>query len=437
MSVLTQSPQALVEALGAVGGGRARLATAADVVAGLQPAVVVQPPHEDAVAAALAFADREGLAVLPRGGGTQLDCGCPPARGDIVLDLTALDAVVEHTPGDMTATVQAGRSLAALQMELGQAGQWLALDPALPPAATVGGIIATNASGPRRLRYGGVRDQIIGVRIVRPDGTIAKGGGKVVKNVAGFDLPKLFTGSLGALGVIVSATFRLYPHATASRTVTLTARDPAALCDTALRVTASTLVPSAIDVVGNAGAESAVLAVRFEGGEQAVEDQARALAGLAGGLRDTVQVLRDEAEASVWREAAAELSPAGSARNDAATRLTVKASLLLTEVAPWVARLRQLADGSGLTTSWRAHAGHGLVFARLAGAEDALAGVVEELRAAAAVRRGSLVVTDAPPALLRQIDPWGPVPAIEVMRRVKAQFDPRATLNPGRFVGGI
>ena len=119
--------------------------------------------------------------------------------------------MVEHTPGDMTVTAEAGVPLAALQETLGQAGQWLALDPALPAGTTIGGIVATAASGPRRLRYGGVRDQIIGVRVVRADGTIAKGGGKVVKNVAGFDLPKLFTGSLGTLGVIVAATFRLYP----------------------------------------------------------------------------------------------------------------------------------------------------------------------------------------------------------------------------------
>ncbi|MDQ6660866.1 MAG: FAD-binding oxidoreductase, partial [Chloroflexota bacterium] len=215
------SLQSLQAALDPLTGGYVRLAEDTDTVAGVRPQIVVEPGNEEEVSAVLAFADQEGLKVLVRGGGTQLGIGFPPRGGDILLSTLRLNQLVEHAPHDMTATVQAGLRLSDLQATLANTRQWLALDPAPGSAATIGGIMATNASGPRRLHYGGVRDQIIGIRVVLPDGTIAKGGGKVVKNVAGYDLSKLFTGSLGTLGVIVAATFRLYPIATASRTVVL------------------------------------------------------------------------------------------------------------------------------------------------------------------------------------------------------------------------
>src|SRR5712691_222397 len=243
------SAQSLQETLGSLVGDRVRLAGEADSVAGVQPYVVVEPASEQEVATVLAFADREGLKVLIRGGGTQLNTGLPPREGDILLSTIMLNQVVEYAPHDMTVTVQAGLRLVDLQSVLLQSRQWLALDPVLNPAATLGGIISTNISGARRLRYGGVRDQLIGIRVVLPDGTIAKGGGKVVKNVAGYDLPKLFTGALGTLGVIVTATFRLYPLRAASRTVELTAPTAAPLCALAVRIIGSTLEPTVLDVM--------------------------------------------------------------------------------------------------------------------------------------------------------------------------------------------
>ncbi|HEY7832452.1 MAG TPA: FAD-binding oxidoreductase, partial [Ktedonobacterales bacterium] len=252
---------------------RARPADAGDAVAGVMPRVVAEPANEAEVAALLAHAEREGLKVLVRGGGTQLDLGFPPAGGDLLLSLARLDQVVEHAPHDLTVTVQAGMPLAALQAALAPAGQWLALDPALPVGATVGGLIATNASGPRRLRYGGVRDQILGVRVALAGGSVVKGGGKVVKNVAGYDLPKLYTGALGTLGVVVAATFRLYPLPAASRTVALTVPDPAPLGALAQEVTASTLEPTILDISSASGG-ACTCAARFETVAAAAEQQA-------------------------------------------------------------------------------------------------------------------------------------------------------------------
>src|SRR5262245_1648075 len=246
MSVSTQSLQA---ALARLVRGAVAPATKGDTVAGVRPHVTVTPVTEEGVAAVLGFAGREGLKILIRGGGTHLGLGFPPTGGDILLSMAALNQIIEHAPHDQTVSVQAGMPVHELQTALARARQWLALDPPSIPGATVGGLVATNASGPRRLRYGGVRDQIIGVRVALPDGTLAKRGGKVVQNVAGYDLPKLYCGSLGTLGVIVAATFRLYPLAGASRTTTVASFDIPALGELALRVTGSQLVPAAVDLV--------------------------------------------------------------------------------------------------------------------------------------------------------------------------------------------
>src|SRR5512134_2596097 len=167
------------------------------------PVAVVSPAGQEEVAAVLRVAGEEGLAVTPWGGGTKMGIGAPPARSGLVLSLRRLDRLVEHEPGDLTATLQAGMTLGALQEALGRHGQWLSLDPAEPDRATLGGILAANASGPRRHLYGTARDLLIGVTVVLASGVIVRGGGKVVKNVAGYDLPKLLIGSFGTLGVIV------------------------------------------------------------------------------------------------------------------------------------------------------------------------------------------------------------------------------------------
>ncbi len=383
---------------------------------GVRPAVVVEPADEDEIAAVLAWAHRAAATVLVRGGGTQLGMGAPPSAGDIVLSMARLNAQLEHAPHDQTTTVQAGMRLVDVQAALAETNQWLALDPMLRPEATIGGVIATNASGARRLRYGGVRDALIGIRVVLADGTIAKGGGKVVKNVAGYDLPKLFVGSLGTLGVIVAATFRLYPLPVASRTIIVCAsQDLAPLATLIARVRASTLVPTSIDLASAEGSSGAELAIRFESGvAPAVDDQAATVARLAGecGLEVT-QDLTGAEERRFWQalDGALEASAAESAA------LTVKASLLPAQVVSWLGELTGLAAAMSVAARYRAHAGHGIVYARLSGTADALASAVERLRAAASA--------------------WGPVAALDVMRRIKERFDPNATLNPGRFVGGL
>ena len=186
-------------------------ASLADAIDGGSPRWIVEPADQARLAQILADANRAGLKVIPRGGGTKLGWGNPPAGADLVLSTRRLDRVLEHAAADMTATVEAGCTVAALQETLAKQGQRLAIDPLWPGRATVGGILATNDGGMLRAGFGSLRDLIIGITVALPDGTLAKSGGKVVKNVAGYDLPKLFTGSFGTLGVITRATFRLHP----------------------------------------------------------------------------------------------------------------------------------------------------------------------------------------------------------------------------------
>src|SRR5712692_8160229 len=194
-----------------VGNEYVRAATAADAVAGVQPKLVVEPGTERELAEVLRLSNEAGLAVIPRGSGTKLGWGNPPSRADLILSTARLDEIIEHAWADLTFTVQAGCTIQRLQETLAQHGQRLALDPLWPEKTTVGGVLSTNDSGGLRLRFGALRDLIIGVTIALPDGTLASSGGKVVKNVAGYDLPKLVTGALGTLGVITRAVFRLHP----------------------------------------------------------------------------------------------------------------------------------------------------------------------------------------------------------------------------------
>jgi glycolate oxidase FAD binding subunit len=434
---MTQTAATLQAKLEELAPGQTRPAEARDAVLGVPPLVVAEPSSVEILAALLAFADGEGLKVLPHGGGTHTGMGFPPTGGAIVLSLAALNAIIEHAPHDQTVTVQTGLPLARLQAQLARTGQWLALDPPLRPGATVGGLIATAVAGPRRLRYGGVRDQILGVRVVLADGTIARGGGKVVKNVAGYDLPKLFTGALGTLGVVLSASFRLYPLPADSRTLLCAAPHPEPLFDAVHAITASTLTPVAIDVLGPDGeGQSYRLAVRFQSRvERAVSEQIATLRTLLGTLAQDAATLDGVAEADFWR--ALDVTDTPDMMDTQPGWLNLRATLLPGELVGWLAALQSAAAEHSLALHWRAHAGHGAIRAHLAGPPEALVGTVQALRQAAEAARGALVVEEYAPTLVGRIDPWGTPAALDLMRRVKAQFDPHNPLNPGRFVGGI
>jgi glycolate oxidase FAD binding subunit len=398
-----------------------------DAVLDVVPALVARPESAQELAQALALSAREGLAVCPRGRGTKLGYANPPARLDLLVETGRIDALVEHAAGDLVVTAGAGMRLADLQSAVAREGQMLALDP--PEDGTLGGTVAANASGPRRLRYGTARDLVIGITVALADGTIAKAGGKVVKNVAGYDLGKLFTGSLGTLGVIVETTFRLHPLPAARRTVVVELDSLGAAGAAAAALTASTLVPSALEVASEAPPARPALAVLFEGVEPGAEAQATRAASLLAPHGDA-RILDEADAAALWPRLAQRPWEPG----DAGLKLRAP----IAELCLLLAEAQDAAQRAGLATRIAAHAASGIGYLALRGSDDALAPAVRAIRAAAEGRGGSAVVHEAAPALRREVETFGSVgDALGLMRRVKEQFDPEAVLSPGRFVGGI
>jgi glycolate oxidase FAD binding subunit len=326
-----------------------------------------------------------------------------PLAGD-PLSTRKLNRILEHNPGDFTAVLEAGVPLAEAQAAFREAGQWLALDP--PAGGTIGGLVATADSGPARHRYGAVRDLVIGITVVLSDGTVARAGGKVIKNVAGYDLAKLFAGSYGTLGLIAEVAVRLHPLPLRTATLTGTSADPARLEATALALAAKPLEATCLDVSWSG--HSGQILVRF-GGHTAAE-RAGSSRELLDGLDDITVVTDDDA---VWAaQRAHQRNPDG---------LVVKVSGRPTDLA------RVLATGASVV----GRAALGLFW--LSGPAEAA--WVAEVRAALAPRSCSIVDGAGPDG----VDPWPhPDPgALEVMRRVKARFDPAGIFRPGTFVGGI
>src|SRR5437660_646207 len=270
MDTATQSSHATIgftirkKFIDILGTEHLRPATPADSVSGVQPQLILEPATELQLAAALRLANEASLAVIPRGGGTKLAWGNPLSRADLILSTVRLNKILEHAWADLTVTVEAGCSIQTLQETLAQHGQRLALDPLWPEKATVGGILSTNDSGALRLRFGALRDLIIGVTIALPDGTLASSGGKVVKNVAGYDLPKLATGALGTLGIITRAIFRLHPIAREIRSLSFSPPDTQAMNAFLLAILDSKLVPTGLQFRAGSSLPLQV-DIRFEG----------------------------------------------------------------------------------------------------------------------------------------------------------------------------
>jgi glycolate oxidase FAD binding subunit len=416
------------------------------VVEGRTPEAAVFPGSIEEVAAVMALASEVGTPVTPWGGGTAASVGMPAVRTGLVLGLRRLTRLLDHEPGDLTATVEAGMTVRAFQTALGSRGQWLSLDPADAERATVGGVLATNACGPRRHLYGTARDVLIGVTVVTAEGSIVKGGGKVVKNVAGYDLPKLFIGSYGTLGVIVEATVKLRPLPEQEELVAVRfdrLKDAGAAVKA---VAASDLIPNAVELLDGAGASGAglaagaptpggVLVVGFDGVREQVDWQRAELARLTGPLGGRDPRLLD---AAAWTRL-----PTAAREAFSTTAAVMTLAVLPSQVAEIMEQGAGIARGRALQSAWAAHAGVGVVRGALA-AEPApkdpaaLAAVLAEWREMARAGGGYANLEWAPLAIKSQIPVWDdPGAAGRIMERIKAQLDPRNILNPGRFVAGI
>jgi len=446
----------------------ARPAEAGDAVAGVTPRYAASPASVAEASAVMRVAAEQDLTVVARGSGSRLDWGAPPRSCDLVVDTLRLDQVVEHAAGDLVARVQAGVGLRRLGEVLASAGQQLALDVGpgangQDPAgtATAGGTLATGMAGPRRLRYGTPRDLVIGITVVRADGTVASAGGKVVKNVAGYDLGKLFAGSYGTLGLIAEAVFRLHPLPTAAAYTTVDGASPADAHRAVAAAAASELAPTAVEI-SRAGRGGPVrVGVLLEGDPDGVGERAGQLRQLLG----EGAVTSPDAP-SWWGRTEPAPGPAGGgpeASGGPEATGGPEAAGTLIRVAFWAAALPAVlatidraAEAAGLDPLVAGSAAAGVIYVGLgAGAGPAaVAAFVANLRAA--IARGeadarpasapapdsppvlaSAVVVYAPPPVREQVDMWGPVPGLPLMRAVKDQFDPGHRMAPGRFAGGI
>ena len=401
-----------------------RPATPDDAVAGVAPRYVAAPATEEQASALLTAAAGLGLAVLPRGGGTRLAWGAAPSRCDLVVDTGQLNAVLEHSAGDQVVRAQAGVPVAALARVLAEAGQRLAVDPA-DSGGTVGGLLATGVAGPLRLRYGTPRDLLIGVTMIRADGAVARAGGKVVKNVAGYDTGKLLAGSYGTLGLITDATFRVHPAPAAASYVSAEFASPAAAAAALLGAARSTLVPSAAELDWPGQGAPVSIAVLFEGDPEGVAQRAERLRELVAGER----LETSDAPPPWWGRGAA------TAPDGTVLRIAFWASRL----ADVLGMIRDAAVPAGLDPAVSGSGAAGVLHAAVPpeAPPDAVAQFVTGLRAALPAGRSSAVVLHAPAGVAAAVDLWGPVPSAGLMQSVKDQFDPEHRMAPGRFAGGI
>ena len=385
------------------------------------PCLVARPADTDQVSEVMRAAAAHDLTVVPRGRGTKLSWGLPPSGADVVLDVSALDQVLDHAAGDLIAVTQAGALLSDVQDVVGRGGQRLALDETVP-GSTIGGILGTNTSGPRRVTTGTARDLMIGVTVVRADGVVAKAGGRVVKNVAGYDIGKLVIGSLGTLAVITEAVFRLHPVPETRQWVSVPVSDPEAAQQAVQSVLHSQAVPGAIEIEWPADGGGAVH-VLLEGREDGVAGRAATVRGLLGETSTESADPPAGGAAYPW-----DVTVQGDQRSTA---------LKLTFALSGLGEVLAEVDATGVRL--RGSAGAGVTYAAIDPGTpvDVVRDTVDRLRQVCTRLGGSTVVVDAPAAVKAAVDVWGPIPALDLMRRVKAQFDPDHRLAPGRFVGGI
>lgn len=411
---------------------------------GIGPQAVVLPASTHEIQEVLGYATDSGLSVIPAGTGTKLGIGNPPEQVDLVLSTSRLDQVLEYEPADLTVTVEAGIQLAALQARLGQHGQYLPLDPPYADRCTIGGITATNASGPSRLRYGSTRDRVLGMRVVQSSGTVVKSGGKVVKNVAGYDLNKLYLGSFGTLGVITEVSLKLQPLPEIERTVLLTFTEIGEAVNVGSEISGSQLLPTFLNLFVNSasltGSPEPCLMIGLDGPPETVEWQIDSVKTIAQ-QNGTIGVKVYEGQQQQVLRTSICAFPEGKS---AASTVISRANLRMTDIGSFVNTTFEANE----LTSWQVQAmglmGNGIVYVIFSDFPDSdvpvqhVADTVASLRDAAANVSGNLIVESAPTALKRQIDVWGPVGrSFELMEAIKTKLDPIGLLNVGRFVGGI
>jgi glycolate oxidase FAD binding subunit len=422
MNVSTEGLQQRLSS--ALGSDLVRAPTEEDAfIDGVAPALMITPLTTDQVIAAVCLCREAGATMVPWGGGTAMAIGNPPRRVDVVIKLGKVARVIEHDAANLTVTAESGATLAALQTALGAEKQFSPLDAPFPERSSLGGTIAANLNGPRRNAYGSVRDLVIGIKAVLPTGEVIKGGGKVVKNVAGYDMSKLFVGSLGTLGILLEATVRVAPSCESAATFVVEA-SLAQAEELAREITGSVLLPAAVFTRGSWAQSVWQLGIQCEGFEATVERQLKELDTMADRAGVRTQKLAGEAHGAFWNE----LRDFPLAHGSAIYRVTLPRATIfrfLEASRDWNSSEVVCDAASG--TIWMKFAAGRAAIQRFT--------AIESL---ARQQRGHAILFAAPPTLKTGVDIWGTSPAsLSIMRQIKHQFDPEGLLNPGRFVGGL
>lgn len=393
---------------------------------GIAPSLLIKPGSSEEVARCLRICADLDASVIPAGHMTWLECGNRLKRADVVLSLERMNRIVEYSPPDLTITVEAGLSLNEFINITMPERQWLPLDPPGWINASLGAIAACNSSGALRLGFGTPRDYVIGLKLAHADGTESKSGGRVVKNVAGYDMNKLYVGSYGTLAVITEATFKLRPMPEKSATAMITGKNQKSLIEFAKRVLASELQPSSIFLTkrlfGEQFGDDALL-LRFIEGEAAVKHQLEWIERAVG--NDHQSVIMNEAESELLWTAVADI--------DRRAANAVRISVLVSKASAAFERLLATCECVSV-----ADLGVGIIRMAFDADHESAIETMKRLRADATAMGGTLFIERAPEGVKQQIDAWGEVGATtSLMRSIKAKFDPQSLLNPGRFVAGI
>jgi glycolate oxidase FAD binding subunit len=413
-------------------------------VDGLAPRAVVIPGNVEEVSRLLAYAHLEKLAVVPRGNGTKMAAGAVPGKIDLVLSMLRIHRITEHDIPNLSLSVEAGITLAEVQKKLAGTGKgsFLPLDPPYSEQATIGGIIATNSSGPRRYLYSSARDLLLGLKAVSPHGDVVAFGGKTVKNVSGYDMTKLMIGSWGALGVITEITTKLLPLPEASATLLASFGDLVKAGAMTRKILHSVLLPSAMELMegraaGQLGEKARYLvAFSLEGVGEAVERQVAEIGEIAKkeGAVDT-KVLKGEDERTFWIHVR-DFSLASTAS------VILRSNVVISKLTEILGNYEKMAQVARVDCALIGHAGNGILTSYIldcgAAKMDAVADLIGKFTDEAAKHEGNLIVESSPRDLKERVSVWGRPRSDEVvMRRLKETVDPGGVLNPGRFVGGV
>jgi glycolate oxidase FAD binding subunit len=407
--------------------------------------VSVFPTSEEEIAAVLKYANDNGKTITVMGGGTKRGFGGLTESADILLSLANYKGIVEHTVGDMTLTVKAGTTFQELQDYLAKYKQRISLDPAWPELATIGGIVVANESGPKRLGYGSSRDVVIGLRNVYPDGTVIRSGGKVVKNVAGYDMNKLFIGAMGTLGVVSEVTVKLRPIAKCESLILVCF--PGGNLDD-IRTFSKTLLDSALEPVTLellnpslskklSGRLAYTLAISFEDVESSVRYQEKYVQSIQPS-GTSMDILSQEEAQNFWHQFYTICPNGAEDYTGKETEASLKIGVVNLDVLTVIRESEALKDSFHLQVEAHGGLGHGLCQVNLTGNSKDIVAAIQHLRNRITRLDGYVVVKHLPLALRQQVDVWGEKPSyFFLLEGIKSKVDPNRILNPNRFVGGI